>query len=83
MRATPNKVYVVAVVAQLVEPRVVISVVVGSSPISRPNIFSVLSHLTFLSHTTFIVNMTLASFGNFLRRTLLPVCCFLNSVILY
>lgn len=32
-----------AVVAQLVEPRVVISVVVGSSPISRPNVFSSLS----------------------------------------
>ena len=28
-----------AVVAQLVEPRVVISVVVGSSPISRPNFY--------------------------------------------
>ncbi|MGK0287074.1 MAG: hypothetical protein ACI9U3_000394, partial [Pseudomonadota bacterium] len=27
MRATPNKVYVVAVVAQLVEPRIVIPVV--------------------------------------------------------
>lgn len=30
-----------AVVAQLVEPRVVISVVVGSSPISRPNFFDI------------------------------------------
>lgn len=34
-----------AVVAQLVEPRVVISVVVGSSPISRPIIYFVLTLL--------------------------------------
>jgi|MDTB01.2.fsa_nt_gb hypothetical protein len=38
MRATPNKVYVVAVVAQLVEPRIVIPVVAGSSPVNRPTI---------------------------------------------
>ena len=39
MRATPIKVYVVAVVAQLVEPRIVIPVVAGSSPVNRPTIF--------------------------------------------
>ena len=37
-----------AVVAQLVEPRVVISVVVGSSPISRPNFYSHSSIYIFL-----------------------------------
>ncbi len=64
-----------AVVAQLVEPRVVISVVVGSSPISRPNFFDVplvlfflvlfaISYLLLISTLSF---KTLASFGNFLR----------------
>jgi hypothetical protein len=34
----PNKVYFAVAIAQLVEPRIVIPVVVGSSPISHPNI---------------------------------------------
>ena len=37
-----------AVVAQLVEPRVVISVVVGSSPISRPILFNTIFYLSYL-----------------------------------
>ena len=48
-----------AVVAQLVEPRVVISVVVGSSPISRP--------IFYITYTSSIVKTTYASFGIFFR----------------
>lgn len=50
-----------AVVAQLVEPRVVISVVVGSSPISRPNFYSI----SFI-HTLFI-SLLIALVGIFFR----------------
>ena len=57
-----------AVVAQLVEPRVVISVVVGSSPISRPNFYSSLSSLyNYPCYTSLFKTTTLAIFGNFLR----------------
>ncbi len=46
---------IMAAVAQLVEPRVVISVVVGSSPISRPIFYSLLvvSHYYYFFLTGF------------------------------
>lgn len=47
-----------AVVAQLVEPRVVISVVVGSSPISRPIFYSALSSSGIASLKNLISNNT-------------------------
>ena len=59
-----------AVVAQLVEPRVVISVVVGSSPISRPNFFCFPRSTCIILPFTNIYLFTLkifAFFGNFLR----------------
>ena len=62
-----------AVVAQLVEPRVVISVVVGSSPISRPIICIIPSVLKKLFNSNF------ASFGNFFRLQF-DVFCFLITL---
>ena len=58
-----------AVVAQLVEPRVVISVVVGSSPISRPIFYSALSSVKSnytLSIKTLFKITAPATFGIFL-----------------
>ncbi len=58
-----------AVVAQLVEPRVVISVVVGSSPISRPIFYSTLSSINssyILSIKTLFKITAPATFGIFL-----------------
>lgn len=54
-----------AVVAQLVEPRVVISVVVGSSPISRPIfILQKLPFISILLHNVLLLS-AFAIFGIF------------------
>ena len=54
---------IMAVVAQLVEPRVVISVVVGSSPINRPNILdvSLIKKYTVLDRRLFFAQISSSS----------------------
>ena len=66
-----------AVVAQLVEPRVVISVVVGSSPISRPNFIRF--YLLYLPSKNLFLLKTLAYFGNFLRLFFVSFFCIYSS----
>ena len=60
-----------AVVAQLVEPRVVISVVVGSSPISRPILFFCIPPFYILSLYQNLLKTDAAILGIFLCLSML------------
>ena len=65
---------IAAAVAQLVEPWIVIPVVVGSSPISRPNILS----YYFLFFITFCNNLSLLPYYSY-KNTISFITLFPNK----